>query len=277
MFRLGELSFDLKSDFLIMAILNRTPDSFFDKGKYFEMDRFLFRAQEVFNEGADIFDVGGVKAGPGQEVGEEEELDRVLPAISLLRENFDLPISVDTYRSRVLEEALRMGACLGNDISGFMAPEYLSVAARYGASVVATHIRLVPRVPDPEPVYDDLENDVFSFLKTRVQMAADANIGSERILIDPGLDLGKNTEQSLDLLSERFFKKLKQLGPEILLSASRKAFLGDFYGIKDVNNRLNASINALIIGYLNGARIFRVHDVKESVFALKTLASILEA
>src|SRR5690242_9028121 len=129
-----------------MGILNRTPDSFFDKGEFFAMDATLRRAEQLVAEGADLLDVGGVKAGPGPEVTLDEELDRVIPAIEALAARFDVPVSVDTWRAAVAEAAYKAGAVVGNDISGFGDPDYLRVAAEAGASVVATHIRLQPRV-----------------------------------------------------------------------------------------------------------------------------------
>ena len=139
-----------------MGILNRTPDSFFDRGEFFALDATLRRAEQLVEEGADILDVGGVKAGPGPEVSESEELERVIPAVAEVRQRFDVPVSVDTWRAEVARAAYAAGAEIGNDISGFADPDYLPVAAKAGATVVATHIRLRPRVPDPEPEYDDV-------------------------------------------------------------------------------------------------------------------------
>ncbi|HLH28432.1 MAG TPA: dihydropteroate synthase, partial [Acidimicrobiales bacterium] len=170
--RLGEQVHDLTTRALVMGILNRTTDSFFDKGAFYEMDVFLRRAEQLVAEGADILDVGGVKAGPGPEVTEDEELDRVIPAIDALRRRFDVPLSADTWRAGVAREAYKAGAVVGNDISGFGDPEYLEVAAEAGATVVATHIRLKPRVRDPEPVYPGgVVHDVRAFLKERASRA----------------------------------------------------------------------------------------------------------
>src|SRR6476646_6475573 len=143
-----------------MGILNRTPDSFFDQGAYFGFDAFLTKADQLVADGADFLDVGGVKAGPGAEVGEKEELERELPAVEALAARFDVPLSVDTWRAPVAGAGFGAGAVVGNDISGFADPDYLPVAAKAGASVVATHIRLAPRVPDPDPHYDDLLAEV---------------------------------------------------------------------------------------------------------------------
>ncbi|HEX4865521.1 MAG TPA: dihydropteroate synthase, partial [Acidimicrobiales bacterium] len=139
---LGDVTYDLTCRSLVMGILNRTPDSFYDRGSYWDMDEFYRRAEQLIAEGADILDVGGVKAGPGPEVGEADELDRVVPAIEGLHKRFDVPLSVDTWRASVAAESYRAGAVMGNDISGFGDPDYLPVAAAAGAAVVATHIRL---------------------------------------------------------------------------------------------------------------------------------------
>ncbi len=198
--RLGDYSFDLEDRCLVMGILNRTTDSFFDRGEYFALDAFLRRAEQLVNEGADILDVGGVKAGPGSDVSEAEELDRVVPAIELLKSNFDVALSVDTWNARVIDEAMSAGAVLGNDISGFSSPGYLANVSKHGGAVVATHIRLVPRLADPDPIYDDLQEDVKQFLSDRVRMALEEGIQKESIVVDAGFDLGKTTSQSMELL-----------------------------------------------------------------------------
>jgi dihydropteroate synthase len=162
---------DIRRRTIIMGILNRTPDSFYDKGATWSFDAFLRRADELARAGADLLDVGGVKAGPGPDVDEAEELDRVIPAVEALHARFDTPLSVDTWRASVLDAACRAGAVVGNDISGFADPDYLDVAAKHDATVVATHIRLRPRVPDPEPEYGDLVADVTAFLNDRAQRA----------------------------------------------------------------------------------------------------------
>ncbi len=272
--RLGDAVFDVETRALLMGILNRTPDSFFDRGRYFEMESFLARADQLVNEGADILDVGGVKAGPGPEVSVEEEMDRVVPAIEALRARFDVPISVDTWSARVASEAFSAGAVLGNDISGFSDPDYLDVAAIAGASVVATHIRLAPRVPDPDPVYDDLITEVEAFLARRVEDAKKRGITSDRIVIDAGLDLGKTAEQSLELLCAS--KRLASLGSTLLLSASNKTFLG-VLGSLELTDRREASLAAAALGISLGCRIVRVHDVDGTRRVRDILAAVLEA
>jgi len=271
---LGDRRHDLGSRALVMGILNRTPDSFFDAGATFALDALLGRAEQLVAEGADLLDVGGVKAGPGPDVGEAEELDRVAPTIAALRSRLDIPLSVDTWRAAVAEAAYEAGACMGNDISGFADPEYLAVAARAGAAVVATHIRLAPRVPDPDPHYDDLVGEVAAFLAERAGRAEAAGIAADKIVVDAGLDLGKTPAQSLELL--RASARLGALGYPLLLSASNKRFLGELLGLP-VDQRADASLAALALGVSLGCRIVRVHDVASARQACDALAGVLEA
>ena len=272
--QLGDRSYDLTHHALVMGILNRTPDSFYDKGLTYDLDDLCKRAEILVREGADLLDVGGVKAGPGPEVTESEELDRVVGAIAILADRFEIPVSVDTWRASVARESFAAGALLGNDISGFADPDYLDVAAAAGASVVATHIRLAPRVPDPEPVYDDLVADVARFLEERATRALVAGIPPARIVIDAGLDLGKTAEHSLILLRESGY--LASLGYPLLLSASNKTFLGRILGL-EIDERREASLAAAALGIARGCRIVRVHDVAGTVRVRDVLSSILGA
>ena len=271
---LGERTYDITSRSLVMAVLNRTPDSFFDKGSYFDFDEFLKRADRQVAEGADLLDVGGVKAGPGPEVGEQEELDRVVPAIEALHARFDVPIAVDTWRAAVARAAYAAGAVVGNDISGFADGDYLPAAAEAGASVVACHIRLAPRVPDPDPHYGDVVEAVVGFLAERAARAEAAGIPRERIMVDAGLDLGKTEPQSLVLLRES--DRLAALGYPVLLSASNKRFLGHLLGV-DVDARGDASIAAHALGVMLGCRIIRAHDVAATRRVVEVVAALLEA
>jgi len=271
---LGGRRYDLTTKALVMGILNRTPDSFFDKGATWEWDAFWDRAEQVVGEGADILDVGAVKAGPGPEVTEAEEMDRLLPAVEGLVARFDLPVSVDTWRATVAAESYKLGAVLGNDISGFADPAYLKVAAAAGAAVVATHIRLAPRVPDPEPVYEDLVPDVCAFLTERANRALAAGIPAERVIIDAGLDLGKTADQSLELL--RASATLAGLGYPLLLSASNKTFLGRVLGL-EIDERRDASAAAHALGVTLGCRLVRAHDVQGTCRVRDMVAAILGA
>jgi dihydropteroate synthase len=270
-FRLGDRVHDLTNRTLVMGILNRTPDSFYDAGLTFELDALVRRAEQLAAEGADVLDVGGVKAGPGPEVGEAEELDRVVPAIEALHSRLGVAISVDTWRASVLDAACCAGAVVGNDISGFDDPQYLPAAAAAGASVVATHIRLRPRVADPDPQYDDLVADVTEFLLDRAHRAEAAGLAPAQISIDAGLDLGKTPVQSAVLLRES--DVLAATGYTLLLSASNKRFLGELLDLA-IDDRREASLAAVAYGVAHGCRIVRVHDVAGSVQVCRMIEAI---
>jgi dihydropteroate synthase len=272
--QLGGRRYDLTTRALVVGILNRTKDSFYDHGSYFELDRFFERAEQLVKEGADVLDVGGVKAGPGPEVTEEEELERVVPVIASLRERFDVPLSVDTWRASVAAAAFSAGAVLGNDISGFADPAYLPAAAVAGASVVATHIRLSPRVPDPDPHYEDVVAEVERFLLARAENALSNGIGADRIVLDAGLDLGKTAEQSLLLLQSS--ARLASLGYALLLSSSNKTFLGVLLGL-GIGERREASLASAAMGIAGGCRLVRVHDVAGTCKVRDLLAAIAES
>ncbi|MFY9784043.1 MAG: dihydropteroate synthase [Acidimicrobiales bacterium] len=270
---LGERRVDVTTRALVMGILNRTKDSFYEPAATFELDELFRRAEQLVAEGADLLDVGGVKAGPGDEVSEAEELDRVVPVIASLAERFDVPLSVDTWRASVAASSYEVGACVGNDISGFADEGYLPAAAKAKATVVATHIRLRPRVADPNPLYDDVTETVKEFLLERRQRAYDAGLTPEQVILDAGLDLGKTATQSVELL--RRSADLAALGSPLLLSASYKTFLGVLLEL-EVAERREASLNAVALGITQGCRILRVHDVAGTVRVRDTLARLLE-
>jgi dihydropteroate synthase len=271
---LGGRRYDLTHRALVMGILNRTPDSFYDKGATYDLDKLYARAEQLVADGADILDIGGVKAGPGPEVTEPEELDRVVPVVAGLTARFDAPVSVDTWRASVARASYAEGAVMGNDISGLAYPDYARAAAEHAAAVVATHIRLAPRVADPDPRYDDVVADVSRFLVERAARARDAGIPPERIVLDAGLDLGKTAAQSLTLF--RASPALAALGYPLLLSASNKTFLGKVLDL-ELTERREASIGAAALGIAWGCRIVRVHDVLGTCRARDALAAVSEA
>jgi dihydropteroate synthase len=272
--RLGHRTFDIEHRALVMGILNRTPDSFYDKGATFALDDLVRRAGILVDQGADLLDVGGVKAGPGPEVGEAEELERVVPAIEALAARFDVALSVDTWRASVARASYGAGAVVGNDISGFADPDYLAAAAEHGATVVATHIRLGPRIPDPEPVYEDVVDAVRTYLVDRADRAVAAGLNPDRVIVDAGLDLGKTAAQSLALL--RASDQLADLGFPLLLSASNKTFLGVILGL-EIGQRREASLAATSLGAALGCRVMRVHEVGSHRQACDVMAAVLAA
>lgn len=271
---LGTHRFDISTRAIVMGILNRTPDSFYDKGSYWNFDSFLAKAELLVADGADFLDVGGVKAGPGDFVGEDEELERVVPAVEALHARFDLPLSVDTWRASVARACFEAGAVVGNDISGFADPDYLAIAAAAGASVVATHIRIGPRVPDPDPQYDDVVVAVREFLADRAEQALAAGIPASRIMVDAGLDLGKSEPQSLALL--RASDSLAGLGYPVFLSASNKRFLWHLLDV-DVANAGHGTMAAHALGITLGCRVLRAHDVRAARRVADMMAAILDA
>lgn len=270
--RLGDRAVDIRRRVVVMGILNRTPDSFYDRGATWNFDAFVRRAEQLVTDGADLLDVGGVKAGPGPEVDESEELDRVVPAVEALQARFDVPLSIDTWRASVLDAACGAGAVVGNDISGFDDPDYLRVAAKHDATVVATHIRLRPRVPDPDPHYDDLVADVTAFLCERVRWADAVGLRPEQIVLDAGLDLGKSPAQSAVLLRES--AQHATLGYPLLLSASNKRFIGELLG-REIDDRRPESLAAVAYGAMHGCRIMRVHDVRGTARVCRTIEALL--
>jgi dihydropteroate synthase len=272
--RLGDRHYDVGTRPLVMGILNRTPDSFYDRGSYWDLDVFFRRAELLAAQGADLLDIGGVKAGPGPEVTEAEELDRVVEAIDALHQRFETPLSVDTWRASVARAAYRVGAVVGNDISGFADSDYLPAAVEAAATVVATHIRLAPRVADPEPHYDDVVAEVGEFLADRARRAEAAGVARDRIVLDAGLDLGKTAAQSLTLL--RASDRLVAQGYPVLLSASNKTFLGKILGL-EIQERNAASLAAAALGVTLGCRIVRAHDVLGTRRVCDVIAAILEA
>ena len=271
---LGQHRYDLATRALVMGILDCTTASFYDHGSHFNLDRFFERAEQFVREGADVLDVGGVRAGPGPQVTEEEELDRVVPVIASLRDRFDVPLSADTWRASVARAAFEAGAVVGNDMSGFADPEYLLVAAAAGASVVATHVRLSPRVPDPAPHYDDVVAEVERFLLMRAERALLSGIPADHIILDAGLDLGKTADQSLLLLQSS--ARLASLGYPLLLSSSDKTFLGVLPEL-GVGERRNTSLAAAAAGIAGGCRLIRVHDGVGICTVRDLLAAILES
>jgi dihydropteroate synthase len=271
---LGAQRFDLSRRALVMGILNRTRDSFHDRGAHFRLDAFLAHAERLVADGADVLDVGARPGGVGvHEVSEVEETALVVESIEQLRQRFDVPISVDTRRATVAAAAFAAGATLGNDMSGFRDPGYLDAAAGAGAAVIATHIRLPPGVPDPEPVYDDVVEDVARALDGLAGRALAAGIPRGRIVLDPGYDLGKTWQQTLDLLART--PRFARLGHPLLIAVSNKIFLGRLLNL-DGGERGTATVAACAYGVAHGGRVLRVHDARAGRHVADLLAALLE-
>jgi dihydropteroate synthase len=272
--RVGERSYDIAHRVLVMGILNRTTDSFYDAGACFRLDDLLRRAERLVADGADLLDVGARAAGVGtREVSEAEETDLVAESVTELRRRLDVPLSVDTWRASVAAAAFRAGAVVGNDLSGFSDPGFLPAAAVAGATVVATHMRLAPRVADPDPVYGDVVADVAAALARLAARAEAAGLKADRILVDPGLDLGKTWQQSTRLLAAT--ATFAALGYPVLLAPSNKIFLGRLLGL-ELHERGDATVAACAVGAARGARVLRVHDARPARHAADLAAAVLE-
>ncbi|TQN43130.1 dihydropteroate synthase [Blastococcus colisei] len=258
--RLGTRHFDLAERPVVIGILNRTRDSFSDRGAYYELDRLLTRAEQLVADGADVLEVGARPGGVGvAEVGPDEERDLAAETIAALRSRFDVPLAVDTTRAGVAEAAFAEGAVLGNDMSGCLDPAYLPTVAAADAAVVVTHIRRPPGVPDPDPVYADLLGEVSDRLTALAQAAQDAGIDGDRVIVDPGIDLGKSWRQSLQLLAR--LDDIVSLDCPVLVAVSNKIFLRRTLGLDGAPLDV-ATAAACALGASVGGHVIRVHDAR---------------
>ncbi|SDZ12918.1 dihydropteroate synthase [Herbiconiux ginsengi] len=270
--QLGARRFDFDRQVAVMAIVNRTPDSFFDQGATFALDRAVDAAIAAAEAGADWVDIGGAKFAPGPEISASEELDRVLPVVEAVAAQSDVVISVDTFRASVAAACVAAGAHVVNDTTGLSDPEMAGVIAASGASLVITHSLAEPRKPYPHPHYDDIASEVRAFLEERIGRAVAAGVPAERLFVDPGHDLNKNTVQSLELT--RRLAEITSIGLPTLAAVSNKDFVGESLGAEK-HDRLEGSIVAATACVLLGARIVRMHDVQASVAAMRMLEAIL--
>ncbi|WP_214110701.1 dihydropteroate synthase [Acrocarpospora catenulata] len=271
--KLGARTFDFDRQVAVMAIINRTPDSFHDRGRTFALDKAVDAALAAVAEGADWLDIGGVPFGPdGPQVSPEEEIDRVAPLITAVRAATDAVISVDTHRGVVARHALAAGADVVNDTSGVSDPALAAAVAEAGAGLVVTHSISGPRVRHPRPTYDDVTAEVISFLRARVACALDAGVAADKIIIDPGHDLNKNTLHSLTIT--RRLSELAALGHPLLVALSNKDFIGETLD-RPQHDRLPGSLAAAVFCILQGARIVRVHEVRATVDAVRMTEAML--
>jgi dihydropteroate synthase len=268
----GRRTFDFDRQVAVMAVINRTPDSFFDRGATFELGAALAAGERALAEGADWLDVGGVKVGPGPEVTEAEELDRVVPLIEALRASSDAVISVDTFRAGVARRALEAGADVVNDPSGLHDPKVAEAAAEAGAGLVVVHTGGPPRTRPHRPAYTDVAEEVRAFLTDRTAIARQRGVPAERLIVDPGHDLHKNTFHSLELT--RRLERVAGLGHPLLVALSNKDFIGEALDLP-LEQRLEASLAAAVVSVLKGANIVRVHQVAPTVRALRMTEAIL--
>jgi dihydropteroate synthase len=260
--------------FTLMGVVNVTPDSFSDGGRYLDPDRAISHGLELAGEGAAILDIGGESTRPGAlPVEAEEELRRVLPVVEgLLVAGAEAQISVDTSKSAVASRALAAGATFINDVTALRGdPEMVSLVASSGADVCLMHMLGEPRTMQEDPRYEDVVSEVKAFLEDRLQYAVQRGVDEDRILLDPGIGFGKTLEHNLELLAR--VDELVALGRPVVIGASRKSFIGRITGRRDPADRVAGTVAVNVLAYERGARVFRVHEVAPSRDALGIAAA----
>ena len=269
--RIGGRVFDFNREVAVMAIINRTPDSFYDRGATFALDAAVASAEQALRDGADWLDIGGAKFAPGPPIPLEEEIDRVVPVIEALRGSGAI-ISVDTFHPAVARAGIAAGAHIINDTTGVHDPAIAEVVADSEATLVITHSLARPRTPYPAPQYADVAAEVGDFLRQRVALAVDRGVPLERIIIDPGHDLNKNTRQTLELT--RRLAEITASGLPTLAAVSNKDFIGETLD-RERTQRVEGSLAAAVFCILQGARIVRMHNVPAAVDAVRMTEAIL--
>jgi dihydropteroate synthase len=273
--RAGPHVLDCSARTLVMGILNVTPDSFSDGGRFFDPETAVSRGIEMVHQGADIIDVGGESTRPGSDpVSIEDEQGRVLPIIKRLAAELAVPISVDTRKHKVATAAVDAGATIVNDVTAGSDPDMFGLVRGTGAGMVLMHMKGEPKTMQVDPQYDDVVREVHDYLDSRVQAALEAGVEWDRICIDPGLGFGKNTDHSLRLMKET--GAFLDLGRPLLVGPSRKSFIGDALET-EVGERLEGTAAAVAFMVARGAHIVRVHDVKEMTRVVRVVDAILRA
>ncbi len=259
----------------VMGVLNVTPDSFSDGGRFADLDTARRHAEAMAQDGASIIDIGGESTRPGAaDVSESEEIERVIPLIRALRDTVDLPISVDTSKAAVMRAAIEAGAELINDVMALQEPGALQAAIDLEIPVCLMHMQGRPRTMQKNPSYDDVTADVTAFLGDRAARCVEAGLARDLIMIDPGFGFGKTHAHNVELLAN--LRQLQNLKLPVLVGLSRKSTLGELTG-RDVDHRMAGSISAAVIAVMNGAQVVRAHDVSETVDALRVASAVMEA
>jgi dihydropteroate synthase len=276
LWKIGGRIFDLSRQGLIMGVLNVTPDSFSDGGKFFATDNAVEHGLRMATEGADIIDVGGESTRPGaQPVAAEEELNRVLPVIERLRRKSDVIISIDTSKAQVARAALHTGAGVVNDVTGGRGDEgMMPLVAEAKAAFIVMHMQGTPRTMQIKPQYADVVSDIAEFFRQQYDRAIGYNIDPMAIAFDPGIGFGKTLEHNLDLLAQ--LERLRVHDRPMVIGVSRKSFLAKLINSPEINDRLAPAVALTSLLRARGADVFRVHDVKENANALRIAETILQ-
>jgi dihydropteroate synthase len=273
--RVGPHLLDCGARTLVMGILNVTPDSFSDGGRYFDPESAVGRGVEMVRDGADIIDIGGESTRPGSDpVSVEEERERVVPVIKRLASEVDVPISIDTRKHEVAAAALDAGATIVNDVTAGSDPEMFGLARDTGAGMVLMHMKGEPKTMQENPHYEDVVREVREYLEARMRVAVEAGLEWDRLCVDPGLGFGKSTSHSLRLMKET--DSLLDLARPLLVGPSRKSFIGDALDT-DVGERLEGTAGAVAYMMAMGAHIVRIHDVKEIARVVRVVDAIVRA
>lgn len=264
----------LNSKTLIMGILNVTPDSFHDGGKYNTIKQALIHTEQMISEGADIIDVGGESTRPGSNsVSEKEELRRVIPIIDAINKNFEIPVSIDTTKSMVARQALDSGATIVNDISGLsFDPALADIVSKYEAQIILCHTSSRPVDMQKKTLYENIVEDIYNYLQNSIKISEDCGILSDNISIDPGFGFGKTANHNLLLLKS--LSKFKKLDKKVVIGTSMKSFIGKILQSDDIEQRILGTFATIVISILNGADIVRVHDVKKMKVAVQIADSV---
>lgn len=270
--RFGARTLDFSRQVALMAIVNRTPDSFYDGGATFALDAAVAASLAAADDGADWVDIGGVPFAPGPALSAKEEGDRVVPVIEAVSAASDVIISVDTFLPEVAARSIAAGAHVINDTTGLANPELAAVVAGSGAHLIITHSLAKPRTAYPNPSYADVVSEVSAFLLEKVELAMSLGVAAERIIIDPGHDLNKNTLHTLEIT--RRFNEIAALGFPALAAVSNKDFIGETLN-QDKADRLEGSLATAVISILGGARILRMHNVASAASAIHMTESVL--
>jgi len=271
--RTRHLNLKLGRKISLMGILNVTPDSFYDGGRYTNVDDAVERAEEMVAEGADLIDLGGESSRPGAKpVSVEEELRRIIPVLKRIRKKIKKPISIDTYKSEVARRTLDSGADIVNDITALRGDKKMAkLLARRSAPVILMHMQGCSRTMQKNPVYQSVVEEIINFLKSRIEKAGEAGINFDKIIIDPGIGFGKTVEHNFEIFSR--LREFKVLGRPILIGPSRKSFIGKVLNLP-FEERLEGTAGLVAYSILNGAQIIRVHDVKEMIRVVRIVEAV---